>query len=328
MIVVCAADGLGHDRVDDSKLQQVGRGNLQRRCRLDLAFGVTPENRSASLGRNHAVDRELLHQDPVAYRDSQRAAASALPTHHDDDGDLEDAHFPEIDGDGLSDAALLGFDARVRRRSVDEHDDRPPELLGELHHTKRLAVALRARVAEVPEDLLFGVPPLLMPDNGDVASSIVAEAADDGVIVGEPAIAVQFVEAGEQPLHIVERVGAVGMPGDENALPGREVGVDLDSNLVGAFLKGFDGPLALGRARQHAQRLDFLQQDADRFLEFQQVSGHVGILRVSGSGIRGRQISSGSGIRGRASMFSSTRPLCAFLIAIRPFQPRTAVLLR
>ena len=53
----------------------------------------------------------------------------------------------------------------VGGRRVDEDDDRPAELLRQLHHAQRLAVAFRPRVAEVAEDLLLGVAPLLMPDD-------------------------------------------------------------------------------------------------------------------------------------------------------------------
>ena len=117
-------------------------------------------------------------------------------------------HLAQVDGDRLGDAALLGLDARVRRRRVDEHDDRPAELLGQLHHAQRLAVALGPRVAEVAEDLLLGVAALLVADDQHRLPLVVGEAGDDGVIVGEAAVAVDLDEVGEQPLDVVERVRA------------------------------------------------------------------------------------------------------------------------
>ena len=103
----------------------------------------------------------------------------------------------------------------------------------------------------------------------------VGGAGDDGVIVREATIAVKLVEVGEEALDVVEGVRPAGMPRDEDPLPRRQVGVDLAANVVGAPPQRVDGPLALRRPRQHAQRLDLLQQDANGLFEFQQLSGHV-----------------------------------------------------
>ncbi len=89
------------------------------------------------------------------------------PTDDDDDGRVEQRHLAKVQRDGLGDAALLGFDARIGRRRVDEHDDRPFELLGQLQDAKRLPISLGLGVAEVPVDLLLGVAALLMADHGD-----------------------------------------------------------------------------------------------------------------------------------------------------------------
>ena len=43
-----------------------------------LLAGVAPQDRGAALGRDHAVDRELVHQDAIADGDAERAAAAAL----------------------------------------------------------------------------------------------------------------------------------------------------------------------------------------------------------------------------------------------------------
>ena len=156
-----------------------------------------------------------------------------------------------------------------RRRRVDEHHDRPAELLRELHHAQRLAIAFRPRVAEVAEDLLLGVAALLVADDADRLAFVVGEAADDRVIVGEAAVAVQLVEAGEQRVDVVERVGPRRMPRDQHPLPRRQVRVELGPDLVGAPPQRLDRALPLRRLRQHAERLDLLQQDADGFFEFE-----------------------------------------------------------
>ncbi len=113
-----------------------------------------------------------------------------------------------------------------------------------------------------------------MSDDRDGLALIVGEAADDRVVVGETAIAVELVEAGEQPLDVVERIRPVWMPRDEDALPGRQVRVELHADLVGARAQRCDRPLALRRPRQHAQGFDLLQQNANGFFEFEKV-GHM-----------------------------------------------------
>jgi hypothetical protein len=122
----------------------------------------------------------------------ERAAAAPSPQTITTIGHVEHRHLAQVHGDRLGDAALLGLDARVGGRRVDEHDDRPAELLGELHRAQRLAVALGPRVAEVAEDLLLGVAPLLVADDEHRLAAVLGEAGDDGVVVGEAAVAVQL----------------------------------------------------------------------------------------------------------------------------------------
>ena len=81
-------------------------------------------------------------------------------------GHIEQRHLAQVERDGLGDAALLGLDAGIGRRRVDEHDHGPPELLGHLHHAQRLAIPLGLGVPEVSIDLLLGVAALLVADDG------------------------------------------------------------------------------------------------------------------------------------------------------------------
>jgi hypothetical protein len=165
---------------------------------------------------------------------------------------------------------LLRLHARIRGGRVDEDDDRPRELLRHLHDAQRLAIPLGARVAEVAENLLLGVAPLLVPDERDRLSFVVPQAGHDRGVVREPAIAVQLDHGGKEPFDVIERVGPVGVPCHEHALPRRQTLEDLHPDLVGAPAQRVDGPLARRRLRQHAERLDLLQQDADGFFEFEQ----------------------------------------------------------
>ena len=270
---VGAADRLRDDLVDDVHAEQVRRGDLERLGGLDLAPGVAPQDGRAALGRDDAVDRVLLHQHAVADGDAERAAAAALPRHDDDDRHVEHRHLAQVVGDGLGDAALLRLDARVGRRRVHEDDDRPPELLGEAHHADRLAVALRAGVAEVAVDLLLGVAPLLVPHHAHRLAVVVGKAGHDGVVVAEAAVAVHLDEIGEQQADVVEHVRPGGVPRHLHALPGRQGPVDLAPDRLDAAAEALDLPIALGRGRHQLEGLDLLLQDADRLFEFKQF-GH------------------------------------------------------
>src|SRR5688572_25498982 len=112
---VGAADGLGHDLVDDAEPQQVRRRELERLGRFDLAIGIPPEDRGAAFGGNHAVDRELVHENPVADRDAERAAAASLAMHDHDDRHIERSHLPQVERDRFRNAALLRLDAGIGR---------------------------------------------------------------------------------------------------------------------------------------------------------------------------------------------------------------------
>ena len=102
-------------------------------------------------------------------------------------------------------------------RRVDEHDDRPLELLGEPHRAQRLAVALGPRVAEVPEDLVLRVAALDVADDQHRLPFVVGEAGHDRVVVGEAAVAVNLDEVREQPLDEVFEARA----GSDAARPAR-----------------------------------------------------------------------------------------------------------
>ena len=80
-------------------------------------------------------------------------------------------------------------------RRVDEGEDRPAELLGQLHRAQRLAVALGPRVAEVAVDLLLGVAALLVADDQHRLAVEAGEAGDDGAIVGEAPVAVSSMNS-------------------------------------------------------------------------------------------------------------------------------------
>ena len=112
VVRVGAAAWLRHDLVHQSGLDQVGSRQFQRGRGLDLLAGVAPQDRGAALGRDHAVDRELVHQDAITDGDAERAAAAAFPVHDDHDRRVERHHLAQVERNRFRDAPLLRFHAR------------------------------------------------------------------------------------------------------------------------------------------------------------------------------------------------------------------------
>ena len=107
---VRAADRFVDDLVDDAEPQQVRRGDLQRLRGFDFLPGVAPQDCGAPFGRNHAVDRKLVHQDAIANGNAKGAAAAAFAVHQHDHRHLQHRHLAQVERDRFGDAALLRFD--------------------------------------------------------------------------------------------------------------------------------------------------------------------------------------------------------------------------
>ena len=110
--------------------------------------------------------------------------------------------------DGLGLAALLGADARIGALGVDQREDRNAEAVGHLHQAHRLAVALRARHAEIVLEPVLGGRALLVADDADALAAEAAEAADDRLVVAELAVAGERHEIGDQGGDVVEAARA------------------------------------------------------------------------------------------------------------------------
>ncbi len=110
-----------------------------------------------------------------------------------------------------------------------------------------------------------------MADDENRLALVERGAGDDGVIVGEAAIAVQLDEVGEQALDVVERGRARRVPRHLHALPRRQVAVEIAAHGVDAAFEPRDLLVAILAGLERGKRLDLLQQLADRFFEFEEV---------------------------------------------------------
>src|SRR5690606_23220150 len=78
---------------------------------------------------------------------------------------------------------------------------------------------------------------LLLGDDHDGLAVEKRSAADESLIVVELAVAVQLLKVFANQPDVVEGVGAVGMAGDLDPLPRREICVDVALRLSNALLK-------------------------------------------------------------------------------------------
>src|SRR5262249_29044000 len=119
VIRVRAVGRLGDDRVDDTQFVTVNRVGLERRGGL-LGFGrIAPEDRGAALGRDHRVDRVLLHQHTIGDGDRDGASGAALADDAGHDRRPQTRHHNLRPGDRTPLPVLLGGHARVGPRRVD-----------------------------------------------------------------------------------------------------------------------------------------------------------------------------------------------------------------
>ena len=175
-------------------------------------------------GRDHRVDRVLLHQHAVGDGDRDRAPRAALADDAGDRRHRQPRHLGLRAGDRPALPVLLGRDARVGARRVDERDHREAEALGDLHHAHRLLVALGIRHAELPVER---APSRRGPSGARSATTVRpssrAEPRDERAVIGAAAVAVQLDPVVDQPRDVVQRVRPVGMARELDRAPDRLV---------------------------------------------------------------------------------------------------------
>jgi hypothetical protein len=174
----------------------------------------------------------------VGYADAQCATGAALAGDDADDGGAKPGHFQKVAGNRLGLAAFLGTDAGIGAGGVDERDDRKPEFLGQLHAAEGFAVSLGVGEAEVTADLFLGITPLVMANEHDLVAAHAGQAAADGGVVAEGAIAMKFTEIAAGQLDVIVEQRPLRMPGDLDGFPGGEVlvGLSEQGGVVGAKL--------------------------------------------------------------------------------------------
>ena len=275
--VVRAAERLGDHFVHHAQFLQAAGVELEGGGGLGGMGAVLPQDGGAAFGGDDRVISVLENEHAVGDADAEGAAGAALADDDGDGGDLEQGHLAKIDGNGLGDVAGLGLDAGVGAGGVDEGKDGQAELLGEFHQAEGLAVALGLGHAEIADDVLLGVPTLLLGNDHDGAALEEGGATDQCPVVVKLAVAVELLKVGAEGADVVEGVGALGVAGDLHALPRGEVGVDVPLGDLDLFLDGgqLAGHVDVVLKGLLVQGFELLLEFAEWFLELEQVGGSI-----------------------------------------------------
>ena len=124
-----------------------------------------------------------------------------------------------------------------------------------------------------------------MADDHHRAAREAADAADNGLVLGEGAVAGERREILHQTIDVVTEMRTLGMAGDLRLLPGRQLGIGLFQGLLGLglelgeFLLDRHGAL-LGRERLQLGDLAF--ELRDRFFEIE-IGAHPALAWPLGS---------------------------------------------
>lgn len=292
-VSVGAAEGFPDDGIDDAETLVLASGEVEGFGGgvVVLLVGLFPEDRRAALGADDGVPGVFEHGDTVGDGDAECSAGTALTDDDADDGCLEARHFAEVDGDGLGLTPLLGTDAGVSARGVDESDDGEAELGGELHFEQRLAVALGVCAAEVAGEFFLRVASLVVADDEALDGADASESGDDGGVFAEASVAVEFAEVLADHGDVVTGLRSSGVAGDADGVPGREIGVETAEEL-GVLLAEGGGVLLRGEvfgALAALERLDLGFESVQWFLEIECVDECHGFRKGSVRGCRGTQ---------------------------------------
>ena len=124
-------------------------------------------------------------------------------------------------------------------------------------------------------DARFGVVALLLAEHDDAAPAEPADAADDGGVLAEGAVAGQRHVVGDQPVDIALGVRPLGMARHLHPLPRRQLGIGRAQLLLHLVLQAHDflGDVDIARVRQVPELGNLAFELRDRLLEVE-ICGH------------------------------------------------------
>src|ERR1700677_1019785 len=122
--------------------------------------------------------------------------------------------------DSLGLATFFRVNAGIGAVGIHKSENRAPEFFCDLHDAQRLAVAFGMRRAEVAIDALLHVAAFLRTDDEDFFAVKTSHSANNGGIVSEGAVAMDFAKVGEQAVDVIESLRTLRMAGQFGYLPG------------------------------------------------------------------------------------------------------------
>ena len=246
---VCAAGRFVDNFIDEAQFFESGGGDAEDFGGFGGAAGIFPEDGGATFGGDDGIDGVAEHADVISGGECECAAGAAFADNGGEDGGLECGGFPEAHADGAGLSAFFGADSGVGAGGIDEGEDGHLEFFGEFHNSECFAVAFGPGHSEVAPEFSGGSGAFLVSDDGDGASVKRGESGDDGAVVGVVAVAVEFGKFFAHAAHIIEHLGAFGVPGDLADLPVVQFGVEFFEFGVAFFSERpelFDGIFSVG----------------------------------------------------------------------------------
>ena len=96
------------------------------------------------------------------------------------------------------------------------------------------------RHAEIALDVFLGGTAFLLANKHHLPAAHGRETANHRLVVLEAPVAVQLLEILAGKGNVIQRVGALGMPGDLDDLIRRQLGIDFGAERVSLFDQAFD----------------------------------------------------------------------------------------
>ncbi len=89
-------------------------------------------------------------------------------------------------------------------------------------------------------DFFGGFAAFLVAYDEDFVGADSAESGDDGGVVAEVSVAVEFTEVSAYQVDIVSGLGSVGVSGDADGVPGGEVLVEFGEEIFAILVEGIE----------------------------------------------------------------------------------------
>src|SRR5215469_2140360 len=283
MVVMGPAERFRDNFIDQTQLFQIVGGELQRLGRLRGVTSVLPQNRGTAFRADNRIIRVFQHENTIGNSDAERAAGASFADHGCNNWGPQDHHFAQINSNGLRNMPLLRAYARVGARRIDERNHRQMKLFCKPHQSKGFSVSLGVGATEIPPNIFFGIPTLLMGYNHTPNFADRSETAGHCLIVAKKAVAMKLQIVGKRGPEVVKSKRASGMSGDLNPLPGGELIINFALGFFDFLLHRLYFPIDVNRVRFRVflQFFELLFQLNNWFLKFQRWYLHFTMTGVS-----------------------------------------------